>query len=461
MLTETLLRKAINIDLNLQHVDSLYSALDLAEKFYFDAIILDLNLPDATGVEGVRKLHCKFPEKAIVVITGTDDDSLAQQAMLLGAQDYLIKGDYTGDAIWRSLRHAIERKRFERRLEAMAKFDALTGLVNRNHCLDRIRCLLDSLQRYGGTAAVLFVDLDKFKWINDNLGHEKGDELLVVIAERLKKSVRLSDTVARMGGDEFVIVLERVQNPQYAAKVAEKLIEICNLPIRIDAQDVYVGASIGIAMCADDCLEPSLLLKHADLAMYRAKECGRNNFQFFTPELNVYAKGRAILANSLHEAIESGELELYYQPKVKVCNNALCGAEVLLRWNHSDSGLILPDVFIPLLEETGLIISVGQWVLETATKQFQSWHERGLISSTDKIAANLSARQFVFTDLTATIAQTLDDSSLPPHMLELELTESILLQDTEQSKKVLTSLRELGVHIAIDDLVQAILAYQI
>mgnify|MGYP000332850829 FL=1 len=451
ILTAKLLKKATNIDLHLHQADSLSSALSVAQDNPFDAIILDLHLPDASGLEAVRCIHHRYPNRAIIVMTGNNNDEQAKQAMLFGAQDYLVKGACSGDMIWRSLRHAIERKRFEQKLEALAKYDALTGLANRTLCLERLNQLQSSLKRYGGEAAVLFLDLDKFKWVNDNLGHDRGDQLLKTIAERLIKCVRHGDLVARIGGDEFVIILERVKHPLFASKVAQKVIDLCNLPVNIEEQDVYVGASIGIAMCDVKSATPAAVLKHADLAMYRAKECGRNNFQFYTQELNVHARGRAILANSLHEAISKEELELYYQPKVKVENNQICGAEVLLRWNHPATGLVLPDVFIPLLEETGLILPAGKWVLEKACRQFNQWYQLGLVHANDKIAVNLSAKQFIYTDLVETTNRIVESSGLPAHMLELELTESMLMEDSIQTKKVLLALQKLGVHIAIDD----------
>ena len=361
--TARLLKQSINVELNLHQTTNLDSALSLVQDNPFDAIILDLHLPDASGLEAVRCIHRRFPNRAIVIMTTKEHEEQAKQAMLFGAQDYLLKDTCDGDSLWRSLRHAIERKRYEEKLDFLAKSDLLTGLANRRHCMERLSQHLSSLKRYGGEGALLYLDLDKFKWVNDNLGHEKGDQLLMIIAERLTKCVRHGDLVARMGGDAFILLLERVKHPLFASQVAEKVIEICNLPVQIDGQDVFVGASVGIAMCDNTSEDPDTVLKQADLAMYRAKECGRNNFQFYTQEFNVYARGRAILANSLHDAIQNNELELYYQPKVLVGSNQLCGAEVLLRWNRPDVGLVMPEEFIPLLEESGLIIQVGEWIL--------------------------------------------------------------------------------------------------
>ena len=450
-LTQSLLQNSSDVELRLHVASSLGEALAVEQENPFDAIILDLQLPDAKGLDAVRSIHSRYPNRAIVVMTSDDDQSLAQQAMLLGAQDYLVKGACNGDVIWRSLRHSIERKRFEQRIERMAKFDTLTGLANRNLCLERLCQLLASLQRYGGEGALLFLDLDKFKWVNDNLGHDNGDLMLQEIAKRLTMCVRQGDIVARIGGDEFIILLERIRHPIFASQIAQKLIDVCNLPVQIDNQDIYVGASIGITTLGGEKLEPEKAIKQADLAMYRAKECGRNNFQFYTQELNVYARGRAILANSLHNAIKNKELELYYQPKVKVENSQICGAEVLLRWNHPETGLVMPADFIPLLEESGLIIQVGEWILESACHQFNLWYEAGLIRHDDKVAVNLSARQFIYSDLKKTVTRTLKSTQLPADMLELELTESMLLQDIEQSRRVLQELQRLGISIAIDD----------
>lgn len=341
------------------------------------------------------------------------------------------------------------RKRAEEELRRLAHHDALTGLANQALFKNHLDQALAFARRHGRRIAVLFVDLDRFKFINDTLGHDVGDCLLQYAAHRLKGCVRASDTVARMGGDEFVLILTDIAHAEDAAVVAQNIFNALLPEFVLEGHKVVVTPSIGISLFPDDGEDGQTLLKHADLAMYRAKEQGRNSYHFYTPEMTARIRERLVLEHDLRRALAQDELFLHYQPKVDLKNGRIVGTEALLRWQQPDRGLVPPAQFVPLAEETGLIVPIGAWALQTACRQTRVWQEAGLTNLT--MAVNLSGRQFKEVELVSTVARILEETALHPACLEFEITESLLMQDTQNSIAALSALKEMGIRITIDD----------
>lgn len=342
-----------------------------------------------------------------------------------------------------------ERKRAEDRLVQLANYDALTGMPNRALFRDRLTHAIAQAHRNKRLMALLFLDLDRFKMINDSLGHHVGDELLKAVAERLKCNARANDTVARLGGDEFTVILEGVTDIEDPTTVARKILDVMSKPFYLDGHEVFVTASLGITVYPLDGRNIDDLLKNADTAMYRAKEQGRNNYQFYTEDMNAQAVEHLILESSLRHALERHEFILHFQPQVDLHSREITGMEALLRWAHPEFGLLQPAQFIPLAEETGLITSIGTWVLEAACTQAVAWQSEGLANV--RIAVNLSARQFRQENLVEIVSKTLADTGLNPQFLELEITESFLLDNVDSAISTLKKLHNLGVQISIDD----------
>jgi len=337
-----------------------------------------------------------------------------------------------------------ERRRAEEQIEYQAYHDALTGLPNRLLFRDRLTIALAHAKRQQSPLVVMFLDLDRFKFVNDTLGHSLGDDMLRVIAERIRSVLREGDTIARMGGDEFTVLLSDLNQADDAAKIARKLLEAVAVPVRVEGHELYVTTSIGIALHPGDGDTAELLLKNADSAMYRAKELGRNGYQLCTPAMNVRAAERLSIENALRRAIERQELVLHYQPLVDLETRRVAGMEALLRWNRPGHGIVPPLTFIGIAEETRMIVPIGEWVLREACRQARQWKSL-------RIAVNLSPRQFQQADLCEVVARALEESGLDPHALELEVTESTAMLNTARTIATLTELRELGVRIAIDD----------
>ncbi|MDB6107272.1 MAG: hypothetical protein JWO52_7271 [Gammaproteobacteria bacterium] len=335
------------------------------------------------------------------------------------------------------------------RMSHLAQHDSLTDLPNRMLFSDRLTEAIAMAQRYRRKLAVLYLDVDRFKHINDSLGHDIGDRLLQSMAARLHACVRASDTVSRQGGDEFVILLPEVTHVEDAAVSAEKILLALRMSHRIDEHDLHLTVSIGIASYPDDGTDAEVLLKNADFAMYHAKESGRNNYQFFKPEMNVRAVERQSLENGLRQAMERQEFVLHYQPKMNLETGAILGAEALIRWRHPQRGLVPPAQFIPVAEECGFIVPIGRWVLREACRQARTWQVAGLTPI--RLAINVSAVELRHKDFLAGVRSILTETGLEPRYVELELTESLLFQDSTSTAAVLQALKEMGVQLALDD----------
>jgi diguanylate cyclase (GGDEF)-like protein/PAS domain S-box-containing protein len=342
-----------------------------------------------------------------------------------------------------------ERKQYEEKIKKQAFYDTLTDLPNRILLRERISYEIQRANRSKGKFALMYLDLDRFKLVNDTLGHDMGDKLLVDMAARLKASVREEDFVVRMGGDEFVILLTDLENAEHIGKIANTILDSIKKPLIIDGNSLSLTISIGVTIFPDDGTDYEILLTNADIAMYRAKEKGKNNFQTFTQELNAKAIERLELENSLRRAIEYNEFILHYQPKVNTHTSEIIGSEALIRWQHPKKGLLLPDTFIPLAEETGLIVQIGEWVLRTACQYNKSLQSIGFPNIT--VAVNLSLRQFEMQNLLEIIKNILDETGLEPQYLELEITESIAMKNVVHTVEVIKELQMIGVKFSIDD----------
>lgn len=409
------------------------------------------------------RLWCRILARAVVpgdasqgTIWTTEDVSARREAQLalMQAHEELENrvAERTAELAETNLRlqeEVAERQQAEERVMHLANHDALTGLPNRRLLIDRLGQALALAHRENHQVAVLFMDLDRFKTINDSLGHMKGDALLQNVARRLSETLREGDTVSRLGGDEFVIVLPSLDQPKAAEKVALKLVDALAPPIDLGGQELRVSASIGISLFPEDGRDTETLLRNADSAMYHAKDMGRNNYQFFMEQMNVAAAERLRLENDLHRALERQEFELHFQPRVSVANGLACGIEALIRWRHPERGLVLPEHFIPVAEDTGLIVPIGEWVINEACRQGTAWCAAGLPKL--PVAVNLSPRQFRQSNLVDTVARAIERYGWPCKLLELEITEGVLMQQTSETLKTLEALNRLGVGLAIDD----------
>jgi diguanylate cyclase (GGDEF)-like protein/PAS domain S-box-containing protein len=564
----------------LTHVECMGDAEKHLSERAFDIILLDLGLPDAQGLGAVRRARAAAPRIPLVVLTGSDDESLATQALQEGAQDYLVKGQIDARGLLRALRYAVERTIMEDALfvekeraqvtlnsigdavictdisgnvtflnlvaeqitgwslqeaagrpmpevlrilngtnrettpnpmelavahnrtmnlpsncilirrdgfelpiedsvapihdrdgqatgavivfrdvsaaRAMAvqmahsaEHDFLTGLPNRMLLNDRVKQAIALAPRHMKKVAVLFLDLDGFKHINDSLGHPTGDKLLQSVAKRLLDCVRVSDTVSRQGGDEFVVLLSEVAQAEDAAISARRMLQAVAEAHSIDQHDLHVTTSIGVSIYPDDGMDAETLIKNADTAMYQAKENGRQGYQFFKSAMNVRAVERQSLEEGLRRALERQEFAVHYQPKINLTTGEITGAEALIRWTHPTRGPVSPAQFIPIAEDCGLILPIGNWVLREACTQARAWVDAGLPLAT--MAVNISAMEFRDENFLKGVFSVLKDTGLNPGSLELELTESVLMKRAETSESILKSLRARGVQIAVDD----------
>ena len=344
-----------------------------------------------------------------------------------------------------------QRKEYEEKIWYQANFDSLTGLPNRTLLMDRLQHDINNAHRQGKPLALMFIDLDGFKVVNDTLGHPAGDHLLQEAANRLLACLREGDTIARLGGDEFTIVLPNIESPDQAETVAENLLKQLSEPFQLADQQHHISGSIGITLYPDDGNSSEMLLRNGDTAMYRAKDSGRNTFVFFTEEMNQHAIKRMTLERELRQALQNDELEVHYQPFIDLISNSVIGAEALVRWRHPQRGMVPPDEFIPLAEETGLIAPLGERVLHCVTGPDSLWRREGLANL--RIAVNVSTRQFQERSVSFVdrLQQIIDQARVPPGLLEVEITESLLMENLEMAKSAMHRIRELGIPISLDD----------
>jgi len=366
------------------------------------------------------------------------------------ANETLLEPEGGGEAVMEgSLIDITDRKRAEHQRWHQANHDALTDLPNRVLFNDRLSLAILHAQRRRQSLAVMFLDLDHFKRVNDTVGHSAGDELLVKAADRLRRCIRADDTVARVGGDEFLLLLNGIARENDAATMARKILEVLSEPFLIQKRELFIEASIGIGLYPGDGQDAETLVANVDTAMYRAKETGRNTFQFFTRKMQEQSQQRAAMESGLRRALPRGEFVLHYQPILRLATRVPIGVEALVRWRHPEKGILSPREFIPLAEDVGLIARVGEWVLRRACEQARSWQVRGAPAL--RVSVNVSARQFHQRDFAAAVRRIVEETGLPPASLDLEITESIAMQDVTHTGRMLTELTEFGVQISMDD----------
>jgi diguanylate cyclase len=450
-LVDIMLRERLGDEAETVARRNLAEACDLLLEQPMEIVLLDLSLPDAHKLEALEAVQKCAPDTPIVVLTGTEDPELGIEAVQAGAQDFLAKRSADSETLARSVRYAIERKRSEVRLAEQALQDSLTGLPNRVLLLDRLKVALARARRRPTSVAVLFLDLDRFKTINDSLGHEAGDQLLVEIADRLRSSLRPGDTVARFGGDEFLILCEELASEIEAVRVAERAIHAIQMPIFVAGHGIAVQASVGIAYGNDVGAGAHELIRQADAAMYRAKR-RQTGIELFEAAMHSEAMSDLETEHQLRVALERGELVVHYQPQVSLVGGGrIVGAEALVRWLHPERGLLSPAQFVPLAEETGLIVPIGAWVLHEACAQLGRWRAAGQVPEDFVISVNLSVRQLSRFDLEQTVQEALAAAGLPPARLCLEVTESYMAHEPERATLALNALKRLGVRLALDD----------
>jgi predicted signal transduction protein with EAL and GGDEF domain len=436
------------------------TAFEAIKENKHDVYLFDYRLGEHSGLELLREIVKSGSKSPVIMLTGQGDHEVDIEAMRSGAADYLIKGKIDASALEHSIRYAIERKKAEERILFLAYYDSLTSLPNRILFKDRLYQSLIMAKRHQRLLAILFLDLDNFKRINDTLGHPAGDELLKQAAVRLSNYIRKSDSisrysadefsavVARLGGDEFTILLTEIAQAHDTIKVAQRILDAIAQPFDIEGQEVFITASIGIAIYPIDGEDVDALLKNCDTAMYHAKNEGRNNYKFYEQSLNKTALDILTLENNLRKALDKQEFMVYYQPRIDIRTRNIVGFEALIRWRHPQKGMIPPSEFIPMAEENGLIVPIGEWVLNEACKQNKAWQAKGFAPVF--ISVNLSGKQFKQQNLIKVIQQALSETALDPRYLELEITESII-QDTGSTAVILRDLRNLGLKISVDD----------
>lgn len=581
LIIRDLLREAGNLHYVLEWVDSFERGLNAIDSDSHDLYLIDYRLGADSGLELVRHASARGIQHPLILLTGQDDSELDARALDLGASDYLVKGQFDGRLLGRSIRYALERatarerlsrsntratllqrcleasyngvlivdarvedqpiiyanhaferitgyrkeealgrncrflqgsqtnqpgiaeirsclaeqreahvvlrnfrkdgsafwndlyiapvpdergvvthyigvqndiserKRFESELAYNASHDVLTGLPNRSLLEDRLLQGCQIARRYSRELAVMLIDLDGFKPINDTLGHAIGDKVLVEVAKRMGAQIRPGDTLARLGGDEFVVLLPDLAHGEDVLLVAERLIRSIARPYHFNELELHVTASIGITLSDGDIEQPMKLIQEADLAMYQAKQHGRNNYQWYTEHLNQEVSERMTLRNELQKAIETMSFELHYQPQIDARSGTVIGSEALLRWPHAERGMISPMQFIPVAEDTGQIIPISQWVLETACRHNRRLLDQGLAQGA--VSVNISVVHFLRSNFVDTVRRALDNSGLPAYLLELEITESVLLKNAERAIELLHELKALGVGLALDD----------
>lgn len=427
------------------------TALEILDSQDITAILLDIELPDSSGLNTLLRIHANAPGIPIVVLSSIADEGLAVRSVQQGAQDFLVKGYVDAHQLTRSLRYAIERKRTEERLNHLAHHDSLTGLSNRKHFYDTLKNSIALARRHETKLALLLLDLNGFKAINDTLGHYVGDLLLQAVALRLRECMRETDCVARIGGDEFTMILSDIYNEEDAAAATDKIIEAIGRPFIVDGRTLDIGVSVGIGIYPTDADNLESLVRNADVAMYQAKaDVGaHNSYRFFSANMNDRATEDRVLLSELSTALMQGEFVINYQPQVDVKTGHINGMESLLRWQHPTRGLLLPAAFMSVLESSPLVLEVGLWVLRSVCQQGQLW--RANADAPLVLSVNLSPRQLLQEDFADQVSTVLAETGLPPHCLELDISEHALWEDEACAFEQVAKLNQLGVRLALDN----------
>ncbi|MCK5516029.1 MAG: EAL domain-containing protein [Desulfobulbaceae bacterium] len=453
-------------------VDEAENGLVAVEKFKKsepDAILLDVMMPKLDGFETCRTIRksANGVNIPILMVTGLEDLDSIHRSFDSGATDFITKPinwpvlNYRVKYMLRASQAFFDVIHKQKQIQELAFFDHLTGLANRTMFMDSLEIALTESVSEQTELAVLFMDLDRFKTINDSLGHHIGDILLKNVAERINTCIRESDTfsriqltqsknyVSRLGGDEFTIMLPQLINPSDASKVAQRINKYLAESFTIEGHEIFISASIGIAIFPLDGTNPEALMKHADLAMYHAKEKGRNRFQFYKKSLNIKARERLRFENDVRKAVVNEEFSLWYQPQIDIQNGQINGAESLTRWNHSVLGQVPPADFIPAIEELGLILPFTDWVIRQVGKQQHEWQKAGMRPI--RVAVNISSKHFVEQQLPEKLKSAIDCNNLQPHSFEVEITESVMVEQCSETLDILQDLKKLGMTISVDD----------
>jgi diguanylate cyclase (GGDEF)-like protein len=445
------------------------TAIDKFEKLQPDAILLDVMMPKLDGFETCRKIResTNGVNTPILMVTGLDDIDSIHRSYDSGATDFVTKPinwpvlNYRVKYMLRASEAFFDVINKQEQIQELAFFDHLTGLANRTMFMDSLETALAESISEATDLAILFMDLDRFKTINDSLGHHIGDILLKNVAERINTCIRESDTlsrlhqtqsksfISRLGGDEFTIMLPRLNNPSDASKVAQRINIALAESFTIEGHEVFISVSIGIAIFPLDGTNPEALMKHADLAMYHAKEKGRNRFQFYKKSLNIKARERLRFENDIRKAIANEEFTLWYQPQINIQTGRISGAESLTRWNHPDHGQVPPSDFIPAIEELGLITPFTDWVIRQAGKQQLEWQKANMAPI--RVAVNISSKHFVDQNLPEKFWQAINGDNLKPYSFEVEITESVMVEQCNETLEILQQLKEMGMTISVDD----------
>ncbi|HVL76626.1 MAG TPA: EAL domain-containing protein [Noviherbaspirillum sp.] len=448
--TRTALRNTLQRDgFRVDEASNGAQALLMLKRMQPDVILMDAVMPVMDGFTACARVQ-ELPKGntiPVLMITALDDESSIERAFAAGASDYIPKPIHFG-VLSQRVRRIIEANQAEKRIRHMAYNDMLTGLPNRAMFIDQLGRHIEQARVAGESIAVLFLDLDRFKNVNDSLGHDVGDRLLVAAAQRIRRSVRNADCVARLGGDEFTVVLTGISGANAAVSAAQNICRALAAPFQIDGHDMFITASVGISLYPHDGTDVGTLLKHADTAMYRAKRTN-SGFQFFEPSMELSISHHVRMESDLRQALDRNELELYFQPQAHAKSGRVVGAEALLRWRHPGRGMVSPSDFIPLAEETGLIIPIGSWVLRRACQQMRAWLNDGMAPI--RVAVNLSVKQLLQKNFAAEVERVLADTQLPAELLELEITESTLMEHAQDTMRALQRLRSIGVRLSIDD----------
>jgi diguanylate cyclase (GGDEF)-like protein len=424
-------------------------AIKAVEKHHPALVLLDAVMPGIDGFTTCKQIKDKgHTDVPVMMITGLDDDASVERAYDVGAIDFITK-----PIKWAVLKHRVKSVVStvvaERKVELLAYRDTLTNLPNRLLFADRLEHSIDRSARHRESLALLLVDMDDFKLVNDSFGHDAGDKLIKAVGDLLSRSLRRADTVARLGGDEFAVIVENIDGVDDAISIADNLSTVLEHNVRLDDQETFTGASIGIAIYPDDGEDARTLLKNADTALFRAKENGRHCFQFYKPEMSVTAMERLELENSLRKALDEDQFVVYYQPTIDIHKNEIVSVEALLRWEHPDKGIIKPIDFISLAEDCGLIVPIGEKLVRTAARQLKAWKDEGL--ENQNVSINIAPRQFRDMDVLALFKEVIHENALEPSNFTIEITEGALIDNIGEVETVLNTLSGMGMTIALDD----------